>query len=222
MNTWSSEVVVAVARRPSWIARKSASTRPPAATPPVAASLPPAEPSEPVETAYREELTQIEEPGPLPLATPSVDLVTSAALAQLADENAALREQVAEMASTMARLRRQVLEASEGELVKLAIAIAERVVARELAISPELVVAWAREAVETLAAKDEVVIAFAKDVAEQVPTVAWTGVGVEHQLITEPQFPNGAIEVRTPHGILAVDADARLAAVSHALGVVKP
>jgi flagellar assembly protein FliH len=213
MSAWSPEVSV-VARRPSWMARRL-STRPPAPT--VVPSVPPTpqtEPPLPDLAASIQEAVSI---------APEVDLSASNVIAQLADDNAALREQVAEMAGAMARLRRQVLEASEGELVKLALAIAERVVARELSVSPDLIALWAREAIDALAAKDEVVIAVAKDVAGDVGPDAWAAIGLghqAHQVLADSQLAPGAIEVRTPQGIVAVGAEARLTAVATALGVI--
>jgi flagellar assembly protein FliH len=144
--------------------------------------------------------------------------MASTVIAQLSDDNAALRAQVAEMGAAMARLRRQILEASEGELVQLAVVIAERVVARELATEPDLVVHWARQAIDALAAKDEVVIAVAKDVASDVSPEAWAKLGIPHELLQDAQLAPGVIEVRTPQGIVAVNAEARLQAVANALG----
>jgi flagellar assembly protein FliH len=156
-------------------------------------------------------------PDPPPAA--AVHIATSMALAQVSDENAALRAQITEMAATMARLRGEVLAASEGELVKLALTIAERVIGRELKTDPTLVVDWAREGIAFLAAKDGVVIAVARDVRDEVPEGAWAGLAVEHRVQTDPQLAPGAVEVRTPAGTVATGAAARLEPVVQALGV---
>jgi len=109
--------------------------------------------------------------------------------------------------------------ASEEELVRLAVSIAERVVGRELETDPTLVVAWARDCIEQLGAKDGIVVAFAKDVREQVPAVAWADLGHEHRTFVDVQLAPGSVEVRTPEGTIAAGADARLAAVTGALGL---
>ncbi len=211
IQAWAAETVGGVAPRPSWLARKGLSTRPP--TPSIAPL-----PQLPVVIEPAEEVLPILSlPAPPPVGV--MDLMTSTALAQLADENAALRGQLTEMASTMARLRRDILAASEGDLVELAMSIAERVVGRELSTDPALVVAWAREAVEQLGGKDGVVIAVARDVRDAVPAEAWRGVGVEHRVQVDAQLGPGAIEVRTPDGTIAASASARLGAVSNALGL---
>jgi flagellar assembly protein FliH len=117
----------------------------------------------------------------------------------------------------MARLRRDVLEASEPELVQLSLSIAERVVGRELALDPSLVVAWAREAIQALASKNEVVIALATDLASDVPAGGW---GDLHPRIEiDPELPPGTVEVRAPEAVVAAGPSARLSSVAQALGV---
>jgi hypothetical protein len=211
-DAWVPEVS-RVARMPSWIARKGMSTRPP--TPSVA---PPSIPASDARDSTPPAIVSMPEPPP-PAA---VDLTTSIALAQLAYENAALRTQITVMAATRAGLRREVLTASEDELVRLALTIAARVVGRELEIDPGLVVTWAREAVEGLAAKDGVVIAVARDVRDAVPVDSWSAIGLEHRVQTDPQLPPGILEVRTPEGTVGTGIGPRLAALSEALGIVDP
>lgn len=218
VSVWTPEVSV-ITRRPSWMARKM-STRPPA--PATGAPTPiPSAPSvhpPPEAAAAPSPVPSIPPASEIISITPVVDVTSSTVIAQLSDDNAALRAQVAEMGAAMARLRRQILEASEGELVQLALVIAERVVARELATDPDLVVHWARQAIDALAAKDEVVIAVAKDVAADVSPESWAKLGVPHELLQDAQLAPGVIEVRTPQGIVAVNGDARLQAVASALG----
>jgi flagellar assembly protein FliH len=218
LSVWTPEVTV-ITRRPSWMARKM-STRPPA---PVAPTPIPSKPSahpppEPAGAPAPSSVPASPSPAEVIAIAPVVDVMASTVIAQLSDDNAALRAQVAEMGSAMARLRRQILEASEGELVQLALVIAERVVARELATEPDLVVHWARQAIDALAAKDEVVIAVAKDVAKDVSAESWAKLGIPHELLQDAQLAPGVIEVRTPQGIVAVNAEARLQAVATALG----
>jgi flagellar biosynthesis/type III secretory pathway protein FliH len=144
------------------------------------------------------------------------------ALAQLADENAQLRAQMADANLAMTRLRRELLEQSESELVRLALAIAERVVGRELTTDPHLVVVWAKEAVDQLAVDENVVIAVARDIAKAISPDAWHDVGTDHKRQTDPQLAPGTIEVRTPEGTITTGAAARLSAIAEALEVPVP
>jgi hypothetical protein len=210
IQAWAAETS-GVTPRPSWIARKGLSTRPPspsiAPLPPLPTSIEALDEAPPIVTV----------PPPPPPA--AVDLMAAAAFAQLAAENAALKEQIADMTATMSTLRREVMAASEGELVELALSLSERVVGRELQSDPVLVVAWAQEAIDALGAKDDVVIATARDVRERVPADAWAAIGLEHRVQTDAQLGPGVVEVRTPEGTVVTGAAARLAAVSHALGI---
>jgi hypothetical protein len=199
----------ATATRPSWISRRTASSRPPTPSPSPAVTEPSiASPPEPAA-------------GQAAPPPPAVDLGMSAELARLTEENASLNAKVAEMAATMARLRRDVLQSSEPELVQLAVTIAERVVGRELALEPALVVAWTRDAIEALAAKGEVIIALARDVAQQVPHEAWNAIEVDHRVQADASLAPSTIEVRTSDGVVAAGFEARLAAVAQALGVTE-
>lgn len=72
---------------------------------------------------------------------------------------------VREMVETMARIlqsarteRSKVIESAEPELLKLATAIAERVVHAHLAVAPETVVELARNALQRLAGRESVVV----------------------------------------------------------------
>lgn len=208
IQAWSADAQSAP--RPSWMSRKRASSRPP---PPVA------EPT--YHDAARPEAEAVafpaQESGPS-----SVDLGLAAEIASLREENASLHEHVAAGAARMARLRREVLESSEPELVRLAVAVAERVVGRELALDPALVVSWARDAIQALAAKDEVVIAIARDVAQGVPAEAWSAIDTKHKVHADPTLAPGTVEVRAAEGAIAAGGEARLEAVAHALGVGEP
>jgi hypothetical protein len=200
----------ATATRPSWISRRTASSRPP--TPPPAPAATEASIAPPPEPLL----------GEAPQPAPAVDLGMSVELARLTEENASLHAKIAEMAATMARLRRDVLQSSEPELVRLAVTIAERVVGRELALEPALVVAWTRDAIEALAAKGEVIIALARDVAQQVPAEAWSAIEVDHTVQADASLAPSTIEVRTSDGVVAAGFEARLTAVAQALGVTEP
>lgn len=194
--------------RPSWIYGKAVVVRP---------QPPPPDPPPP-EPAPPPQVLDVEPPAPLPpRREPTIEL--EAEVARLREESRALRGRIAEMAVGMARLRRDVLEASESELVRLAVSVAERVVGHELSTSPELVVAWAKEAIERLAAKDEVVIAISEDVAEAVPEESWAVLRAPHTVVTDESLEGRTVEVRTPEASVAAGPDARLAAVAEALGV---
>jgi flagellar biosynthesis/type III secretory pathway protein FliH len=114
-----------------------------------------------------------------------------------------------------------VLEASEGELVKLALAIAERVIGLELTTNPEQLVSWAKEAIATLPAREQLVVALSSDLADVLPKSAWVNVTNDrHTLEVDHRLPPGTCEVRTSATSVEVSAAARLEAVSETIGAI--
>jgi hypothetical protein len=138
----------------------------------------------------------------------------------LRDENDALRRQLAEMAISTARFRLEVLKASEGELVKLACAVAERVTRRELVTTPAIVVGWVREAIDALGAKEEAVIAVAPDLAAIVDPAEWSGLARGSIVVeTDPSLGSFQCEVRVRSSTVDASSEGRVAAVARELGV---
>jgi flagellar biosynthesis/type III secretory pathway protein FliH len=127
------------------------------------------------------------------------------------------------MAAREASFRRDVLHASEKDLVRLACVIAERVAHRELRTDPELVVGWVREAIECLAAKESVIVALGSEMAIRLSSVDW-GALVGDFVYVETDAALGAWQCEVRVGAATVDCsiDRRLAVVSTALGGQAP
>ena len=130
---------------------------------------------------------------------------------------------LAALKSEMAALRTKVLLESEGELVRLALAVAERVVGRELAIDPALVSNWAREAIAALdggtdstrpGADGRLVVAVAPDLGAFVEESDFGA-----PIVVDPSLASMSAEVRGDPGRADVSAASRLSAVAEALGV---
>ena len=132
-----------------------------------------------------------------------------------------LRGTTAQLAQTLATMRRHVLEASEGELVKLALVIAQRVVGLELTANPEQLVTWAKEAIATLPAHEQLVVAISTDLADELPKSAWANITSDrHTLEVDHRLPPGTCEVRTSATSVEVSAAARMEAVSETIGAI--
>jgi flagellar biosynthesis/type III secretory pathway protein FliH len=157
----------------------------------------------------------------IPPGTPQIAFYEeSPAYAALRTENEALRTQLMAMAASMAHLRRDVLDASEGELVKLACAIAERVARRELLIAPSLVVTWAREGIDALGTKEHVVIAIAPDLAAALGEHAWADVACASVAVeTDASLGSFQCEVRAQARTVDAGLEGRVAAITRELGV---
>lgn len=115
------------------------------------------------------------------------------------------------------RARREALVAAERDLVHLALAIAGKVIGKELATDPSIVAGWAREGIAALAEQDQVVVAISADIAERLPPEAWRRAldGVEP--IVDRALPPGGCEVRGAYGRVDAGLAPRLAAVAEVL-----
>jgi flagellar biosynthesis/type III secretory pathway protein FliH len=127
-------------------------------------------------------------------------------------EIAHLRESLTHAIAEASRARREALAASERDLVELAIAIAEQIVGRELAIDPSLLARFAKEGLDALAEPDEAVIAISPDLAAVVPREAWVAALGKLPIIDE-SLPRLGCEVRAKHGRVSASVGARLTAV---------
>jgi flagellar assembly protein FliH len=126
----------------------------------------------------------------------------------LREENAALAAHATSLAQSLATTHARVLEASEPELVRLALAIAQRVVGRELSVDPTIVTGWAREALACLATRDEGAVSVSPDVRERVSDDDWMrALGGSHAVNVDASLPPGSCVV----GVGASTADASLA-----------
>jgi len=219
---WMKPSTLVTARRPSWLA-------PPQPPPPRASERPR------LSVVPGPKVNTIPPPsagGPIsarPVSTrPSVEAILTRERAEheqtvreLNDELETLRQTTAQLAQRLATTRRHVLEASEGELVKLALVIAERVVGTQIALDPVQIVSWAKEAIATLPARDALVVALSTDLAEQLPESVWTDLtNGRHTLEVDPSLPKGTCDVRATVASVEVSAAARMAAVGETIGAL--
>lgn len=101
---------------------------------------------------------------PTPPAVPSFD--GSAFAREIETLTATFAEATASIHAETEAYRAELRAACEREAVKLAFVIAERVVRSELATRPEIALAWAREATETLASEGTHEIRVGSGIAE--------------------------------------------------------
>jgi hypothetical protein len=155
------------------------------------------------------------EPGPPPSAA-SGDPERGAADA---DQTGALLAALLDGVASAAAARRRALDASEHDLVELAITIAQRVLAREISTDPAIVAAWARQGLDALAEKDEAVIAIAPELETLMPCAAWaSAVGDAAEVIVDRSLPRFGCEVRGRFGRVDVGVEARVDTIVDALG----
>jgi flagellar assembly protein FliH len=130
-------------------------------------------------------------------------------------EAIAARAEVAATKEAMAQLSVTMCDDAERELVRLAMAVAERVVAQEISVAPELVVTWAREAIAGSALGEHFVVALAPDLASAIDVGAWDELAPVVK--TDPALPSGTCEVRDGGRVVSVSSETRLALVGEQL-----
>ena len=134
-------------------------------------------------------------------------------------EIAALQSQLATTINDIASIRHTLLEASERELVRLSLVIAEKIIGRELTVDPALVADWAHQGLKALADQDNLQIVVSPDIAEAVPEDAWRspdGDAMTPQV--DPQLAAGSCAVIGELSRVDASLSGRLGAVSDALG----
>jgi flagellar biosynthesis/type III secretory pathway protein FliH len=137
----------------------------------------------------------------------------------LRDENAELRRALAALTGELARVRKDVREASEAELVRLACAVAERVVGEELSTDPGHIIAWAREGIEALDSRENVVVAIAADLGRVLPSEEWNELGPNVTVEIDAALAPSTCEVRSRTGVARIGAAARMGQMKTELGV---
>jgi hypothetical protein len=197
---------------PSWLAPRPPSDVAPSDAEPAAAPPPSApDPIESLEAAPDLDDGPRSEAIPPPPSTPS--------LRDWEGELAALEDDVVAATAAATAHRKAVLAASERDLVSLAIAIAERVIGREISLDPSLVATLAREGVAALTDQDDLTIAIAPDVAERVPADAWQrALDNVPPPVVDPKLGAARVEVRGKFGRVDASVAARLDAVVRAMG----
>lgn len=134
-------------------------------------------------------------------------------------EYATLQAQLTAAFDAMTQLRRRILEASEAQLVGLACTIGERIAGRELRSDPEIVVSWAREAIEELANEGSVVVAVSSDIAKALGDAAWAPVRSDSVKIeVDAALGTSSCEVRGPCCSMEASLASRADAVRRAVG----
>jgi len=118
----------------------------------------------------------------------------------------------------LAGLRRQILQQSEQQLVQLALALAKRIVRREIASDTELLGALARVALERLGEARPATIRlnpddFARSAAGRVEQ--WSAAHVT--VLPDPHVQRGGCLVESPFGFVDASIDAQLQELAGAL-----
>lgn len=229
---WSSDVTKAeFAIRPLERRARTSWLAPPAASPLLdhdgeAALLPPSVPDiEPALVRPRSERppeTRIpSDDGPPPPPPPTIHaaFIVNHGQARLTE----LIDRLAASVELLAGERARVVARAEGQLVDLAVAIARRVIGRELAVDPTLLANLAAEGIDALGIKERLVVRlgdFDDDASIEAIRVRLAARAPHCQVVRDPTLARGACVVETEYGTVDESLEARLASVVEALAAV--
>jgi flagellar assembly protein FliH len=115
-------------------------------------------------------------------------------------------------------LRGQVLRKAEHDLVKLALAMAERVLRRQVEAERDLLVVMARAAIDRLGENVTATIHLnPEDYAAATDGRAPTDDTSNVQVVADPQVPPGGCLVRSPFGVIDAGLDTQVRELSEAM-----
>jgi flagellar assembly protein FliH len=118
----------------------------------------------------------------------------------------------------LTQVRAQMIYQTERQMVQLALAIARRIVHREVTLDPDLLVAMARVAMERLGETAQVKVRLHPDDyngagAERVAELAGSNV----MILADSHLSRGGCRIESDMGILDAGVDAQLAEIARAL-----
>lgn len=123
------------------------------------------------------------------------------------------------LVQAVARARESAFADSEGDVLRLAVGVARRVVAAELQVPTPIVQAWVREAIALCATSQGLVLAISSDLASALDGAAWSEAAGSVPVQVDPTLEGLVCELRGAESRAVLSAEARLGAMAEALGV---
>ncbi len=137
--------------------------------------------------------------------------------AQAQAELRGVLEQLTRAARELAALRPRLREQAEDDLIRLAVAIARRVVRRELTVDPQTITGLVKAALEQLAAGETACLRVHPEHETMVRRLLAEGGRSSITVAADPGLERGAALFETARGNLDASADRQLAEIEHGL-----
>ena len=134
---------------------------------------------------------------------------------------AALRR-LAQTIEELSNLRAELLQKTERQVVELALAIAVRVLRREVSVDRELLIAMAKVALERLGENTSATIRLNPEDFAVIGAQAHLGEHDVVRVVADPLVSSGGCLVQSDFGLIDAGIDAQLGEVAAALGVAAP
>lgn len=129
---------------------------------------------------------------------------------------------LAQTVEELAGLRTELIQKTERQVVELALAIAGRVLRREVSIDRELLIAMARIALERLGENTSATIRLNPDDYAFIGAKAQVGDSSLVRVVADPLVSTGGCLVQSDFGLIDAGIDAQLGEMAAALGVGVP
>jgi flagellar assembly protein FliH len=139
-------------------------------------------------------------------------------LAAAQKETAALARKLATTLDDLMRVRNEMIRHTEKQMVQLALAIARRLVHREVSVDATLLVTMMRVALERVSDAARVTVRLnPADHQSVVAALAETPTGGQVTLTADPRVPRGGCKVETEYGDVDAGVDAQIQEIARAL-----
>lgn len=132
-------------------------------------------------------------------------------------EQESMRRQLASSLSEAVRARRQLLEQADEDLVRLAVAIAEKVLNRQLQIDPDALRGVARAALDRIAGKEVQAVRMHPEDREAVEKELGSGERSVLRLLSDASLARGTLLFETEFGILDCSVSTQLEEIERGL-----
>jgi flagellar assembly protein FliH len=141
-----------------------------------------------------------------------------AAAAAAQQETAALAKKLAATLDDLMRVRTEMIRHTEKQMVQLALAVARRVVHREVALDPQVLATMMRVALERVSDAAKVTVRL-NPVDHQSVTAALSGSATSDQvtLLADGRVPRGGCRVESEYGDVDAGVDAQIQEIARAL-----
>jgi flagellar assembly protein FliH len=142
----------------------------------------------------------------------------SAGLEAAAKRGDAMLRRLTQTLDEMTTLRAQMIRDTEQQMVSLALAVARRIIHREVSLDRDLLIAIARVALDRLGEDAKVSVRLNPDdyaATESARTAEWAGSQVS--VVADPRVPRGGCRIESDFGALDAGVDAQIQELAHAL-----
>lgn len=129
---------------------------------------------------------------------------------------------MAQTVEELAGLRTELVQKTERQVVELALAIAGRILHREVSLDRELLVAMARVALERLGENTSATIRLNPDDYAFIGAKAQVGESPNLRVVADPLVSSGGCLVQSDFGLIDVGIDAQISEMAMSLGVGAP